>query len=125
MFELRQQISNLCTHLTTIHDHVDCAMIQKKLAALKAFWQLLPHRLFDDARAGETDQRIGLSDIHIAEHRKAGGYATGRRVSEYRYERHTFAAQTRLTLFPFNANKVPGWTLSGEHQHHSLQLFLS
>lgn len=55
MFELRQQISDLRTHLTSVHDHVDCTMIQKELAALKPFRQLLPNRLFDDARAGEAD----------------------------------------------------------------------
>ena len=66
MFELRQQISNLRTHLAAIHDHVDCAVIQQELAALETFRQLLPNRLFDDARAGETDECVRLTDIYVA-----------------------------------------------------------
>ena len=33
---------------------------------------------------GEADQRPGLRDVHVAEHREAGGDAAGRRIGQHR-----------------------------------------
>ena len=37
----------------------------------KPVGQLLADRLLDHARAGEPDQRLGLGDVEVAEHREA------------------------------------------------------
>src|SRR5918995_5294985 len=54
--------------LTAVDDHVDRALLQQELGALKAFGQLLPHGLLDDARSGEADQGLGLGNHRVAEH---------------------------------------------------------
>jgi hypothetical protein len=57
-------------------------MFEQELASLKSFRQLLPDRLLDDARAGESNQRARLGNVHVTEHREAGGHAAGRRVGQ-------------------------------------------
>ena len=58
-------------------------MVQEKLATLKTFGQAFMNRLFDNARTGESDKRVGLRDVDIAEHGEAGRYATRCRIGEY------------------------------------------
>ena len=41
-------------------------VLQEKLRALKPFWQLLVDRLPDHARAGESDQSLGLRKNDIS-----------------------------------------------------------
>ena len=43
-------------------------MVEQELRTLEAFRQGFAHGLLDDARAGETDQRLGLADVDVAEH---------------------------------------------------------
>ena len=56
--------------------------LDQELAALEALGQFLPDRLFDDARSGESDERLGLRDVQIAQHREARRHAAGRRIRE-------------------------------------------
>jgi hypothetical protein len=73
----RQQSSQPVAQFPSIHDHVDGAMLQQELAALKAFRQFFPHGLLDHPRPGEADQRLGFGDIDVAQHRQAGGDPAG------------------------------------------------
>ena len=63
---------------------VEHAALEQELAALESVGQLLPDGLLDDARAGESDQRLRLGDVEIAQHRKARGHAAGRGIGEDR-----------------------------------------
>ena len=75
------------------HDHVDHAVLEQELRALEARRQLLADRLLDHARPGEADQRIGLGDDDVAEHRDRGRDAAGRRMQQHRDVRHARLAQ--------------------------------
>ena len=70
--ELGQHMSNARTHLVTMENHVDCAMLQQELTALEPFRQLFTHGLFDDSGTGETNQRIRLGNIQITQHGQTG-----------------------------------------------------
>ena len=72
IFEFCQQIRHLPAKLAAVDDHVDCTMIEQEFAALKSFRQFLPNRLFDDSRAGKSNQCPGLGNIDIAKHGKTG-----------------------------------------------------
>ena len=52
-----QQAMNLLAQLPAVHDHVDGAVLEQELRALKAFRQLLAHGLLDHARTREADPR--------------------------------------------------------------------
>src|SRR2546429_616240 len=71
-------------HLATIDDGVDHAVLQKKLGSLKVLGQLLPDRLFDHARAGETYESFRLSQDQITEHRKTCSHASGSWIGQHR-----------------------------------------
>src|SRR6266568_4287989 len=71
-------------HLATIDDGVDHAVLQKKLGSLKVLGQLLPDRLFDHARAGETYESFRLSQDQITEHRKTCSHASGSWICQHR-----------------------------------------
>ena len=62
---------------------IEHAVIEEEFAALKAFGKFLTDGLFDDTRAGESDERAWLGDVHIPEHREAGRHAAGRRISQH------------------------------------------
>ena len=47
-------------HVAAVHDYVDHAVFLQIFSPLEPFRQLLPHRLLDDARAREADQRAEL-----------------------------------------------------------------
>ena len=55
---------------------------QQEFTSLETFRQLLPDGLLDHARSGKSDQRAGLCDIQIAEHREARRHAAGGRVGQ-------------------------------------------
>ena len=55
----RQHRGDLVAHLPPVDDHVDRAMIEQELRALKSFGQRFAHGLLDDARTGEADQFAG------------------------------------------------------------------
>ena len=69
--------------IVAMHHHVDHAVGEQVLGLLKAFRQLFADGLLDDARAGETDQRARLGDLHVAEHGVRGGDAAGRRIGQH------------------------------------------
>ena len=72
MLELGQQVGDLLPHLTSVNNHVDGAVVQKEFTALESFGELLPHGLLDDARAGKSDQGVGLANVDVSKHREAG-----------------------------------------------------
>ena len=53
----------------------------------KPFGQRLAHRLLDDARPGEADERAGLGDHHVADEGEARRHAAHGRIGEDRDER--------------------------------------
>ena len=69
--------------VVAMHHHVDHAVVFQIFRALKAFRQFLADGLFDHARAGKTDQRAGLGDLHVAEHGIGGGDAAGGRIGQH------------------------------------------
>ena len=66
-----------------MHHHVDHAVVLQIFRALKPFRQFLADGLLDHARAGKADQRAGLGDLHVAQHRIGGGDAAGGRVGQH------------------------------------------
>ena len=52
--------------VTPIHYEIEKAVFEQELAPLKPVRQLLTEGLFDDTRAGEADQRLGLRDVQIS-----------------------------------------------------------
>src|SRR5437868_1335778 len=71
--EERDEAGRAIAQLPPVDDHVDRALLEEELRALEAFGQRLAHRLLDDARAGESDERAGLGDDDIADEREARG----------------------------------------------------
>ena len=80
--------------------------------ALEAFRQLLADRLLDDARAGEADDRAGLGDVDVAEHRVGRGDAAGRRIGQ-----HDDIGQPRLAQTPHGDGRA-------RHLHQREHAFL-
>ncbi len=70
-------------------------MVEQEFTALKTFGQFLSHGLLDHTRARETDQRIWLRDVDVAEHGETGGNAARRRIRQYRDKRHACVAEIR------------------------------
>jgi hypothetical protein len=70
--------------LAAIDHHVEHAVLEQELAALKALGELLTDRLLDDPRAGKADERLRLGDVHVAEHGEARRHAAGRRIGQHR-----------------------------------------
>ena len=82
-----QHGADAVAHLAPVDDHVERAVLEQELAALEALRQGLAHRLLDDARTGEADQRLRLADVDVAEHRETRRHAAGGRVGHHRDER--------------------------------------
>ena len=68
-------------------------MLQQKFAALKAFRQFFPHGLFNHPWSGEANQRLGFSNIQIAEQGQTGGNAAGRGMGQHRNIGHAVFGQ--------------------------------
>ena len=66
-------------HFRAFYHRVKEPVFEQELGFLKTFGQFLANGLFDDARPRESNERARLSDIQIAQHREAGGHATGSR----------------------------------------------
>ena len=69
--------------VVAMHHHVDHAVVAQIFGLLEALRQLLADGLLDDARTGEADQRAGLGDVDVAEHRVGRGDAAGRRIGQH------------------------------------------
>ena len=65
------------------HDLIDHAVLKQVFGALEPLGQRLADRFLDDARAGETDDRAGLGENDVAEHRERGRHAAGRRIGQH------------------------------------------
>src|SRR4051812_27353485 len=76
------EAGDLAAHVLAVDDEVDEAVLLEDVAALKSFGQLALGRVPDRARAGEADERFGLGDDEVAEHREARRDAAGRRVGQ-------------------------------------------
>src|SRR5258707_1670177 len=63
-------------------DGVEETVFEEEFGALKSFGVFLADGLLDDARAGETDERAGFTDVEVAEHGDAAGDAPRERVGE-------------------------------------------
>ena len=65
------------------HDLVDHAVLEQILGALKPVRQLFVDRLLDDPRAGKADDRAGLGERDVADHREGRRDAAGRRIGQH------------------------------------------
>ena len=79
----RHSFGDGCPHLEAMHHHVDHAVIAQVLGFLESVGQFFADGLLDDARAGEADQRAGLGDVHVAQHRVGRGDAAGGRIGQH------------------------------------------
>src|SRR5581483_5088368 len=91
--EQGHQIGEPVTHLASIDDHVDRAVLEQKLCALKPLRKGLLDCLLDHPRAGESDQCAGFGDHDIADHGETGRYTAHRRIGEHRDKRQPFGRQ--------------------------------
>ena len=89
----RQQIGQAVAQFAAVEDQVDGAVLQQKLAALKAGRQFFPDRLFDHPWTGKTDQSLGFGDIDVAQQRQAGGDAAGGWMRQHRDVRDAVLGQ--------------------------------
>ena len=64
------------------NDAVDEAMLQQVLAGLETGGKGLADGLLDDPLASKTNERLGLSQDEVAQHREAGRNAAGGRVGQ-------------------------------------------
>jgi hypothetical protein len=78
-----------------VHDEVDGALLEQEFTALEAFRKGLAHGLGDHAGTGEADQRARLADVYVAQHRKAGRYATRGGIGQHRDIRQVGFCQSR------------------------------
>ncbi len=65
------------------HDLIDHAVLEEIFGALEALGQRLADRFLDDPRAGEPDDRAGLGQDDVAEHRERRRHAAGRRIGQH------------------------------------------
>src|SRR5215212_9923200 len=80
---------NCIAHLAPVGHQIDHTVFEQEFASLKTLWQFLPDRLFDDARARETDQCFRFRHDHVTQHRKARCYAACGWIGEYGNERQS------------------------------------
>ena len=84
-----------------------------------------PDGLFDDAGAGESDQRLRFGDVQVAEHREARGDAAGRRVGQHRdggsrsRSRRARAPQIFAICISERALHHPGASRAADHHHRA------
>src|SRR4051794_28723348 len=78
--QVAQEPLDRVAQLVARHDVVHEAMLEQELGALEAVRQLLRDRARGDARAGETDQRLGLGQVHVTKGSERGENAAGGRV---------------------------------------------
>src|SRR5580704_12533052 len=68
-------------------DGVEESVLEEEFGGLKTFREFLADGLFDHARAGKTDERAGLRNIQVAEHRVTGSDAASGGIGEDGNER--------------------------------------
>ena len=77
----RKQSCEGGAHLAALHDRVEHPMREEKFRALKIRRKILTGGLFGHSAPGEADQRAGLGNVEIAQHRKGRGDAAGSRIA--------------------------------------------
>ena len=92
---MRRSARDALAHVAPVHDHVENAVLEQKLAALKTLGQRLAHRLLDDARTGEADERARLGEVQVPEHRKTRRHAARGRIGHDRDERQMRSGEAR------------------------------
>src|SRR5712664_3072247 len=78
-----------------VDDSVEETVFEQEFGALKAFGEFLANGLLDDARAGESNERAGLANVEVSEHREAGGNAAGGGIGEHGNVGQFFLIQAR------------------------------
>src|SRR5437660_12287530 len=78
-----------------VDDGVEETVFEQEFGALKAFGEFLANGLLDDARAGESNERPGLANVEISEHREADGNAAGGGIGKDGNVRQSFLIHTR------------------------------
>src|SRR5690606_9626978 len=66
--QIGDELAEPLAKVAAVHDHVDHAVGEQIFGALKAFGELLADRRFDDALAGEADERSRLGELDVAQH---------------------------------------------------------
>ena len=67
------QLGDHAAQVAAVHDSIDETALAQELACLKPGGELHANGLFDDARAGETNQGLGLGQDEVAEPGETGG----------------------------------------------------
>src|SRR5688572_13562724 len=83
-----KELPNGSLELAACDYGIDDAVLEEKLRRLESFGELLPDRLLDHARAGESNDRARLREDCVTEHREAGADAARRWIGENRYVRN-------------------------------------
>src|SRR5258708_37023281 len=66
-----------------VDDGVEEAVFEQEFGALKSFGEFLANGLLDDARAGESNERAGLTNVEVPEHCEAGRDTAGGGIGEH------------------------------------------
>ena len=83
IMQFQDQRKNI-PHRASFNNSVEKSMFQKKFRSLEALRQFLTYSLFNDSRAGKSDQWAWLCKDNISKHGKACCNATGSRVCQHR-----------------------------------------
>ena len=67
----RSILAERLPHVLALDNHVEHAVFEQVLGTLKTRRERLADGLLDHTRAGKTDQRFGLGDVDVPEHREA------------------------------------------------------
>src|SRR4051812_3343462 len=91
--QVAQQPLDRVAQLVARDDLVHEAVLVQELGALEAFRQLLRDRAGSDARARETDERLWLGQVDVAQRSERGEHAAGGRVGHEADVRHAGLAE--------------------------------
>src|SRR5688572_11467865 len=79
-----EKLPDSALQLPPVNDGIEHPVVEQELGGLKTLRKVLTQRLLDHTRARESDDRTGLGEDRVAEHREARADATSRRISENR-----------------------------------------
>ena len=77
-----QQIRKHSLQIFPVHDLIEEAVLQYELGGLESFREIFADGFFHYARACEADERAGLCNVQVAEHRIRSGVASRGRIGE-------------------------------------------
>src|SRR5438105_11342444 len=93
--EGREEEREALLELGPRHDLVEEAALEKELGLAKADRQLLADGPARHALAGETDERAGFGQVHVAERGVGGKHSAGRWVGDDAHVGETRVVETR------------------------------